>query len=64
MRVLCQRGEIMNAQEEMKEKCDKLREMLEAAQRRLRAPVNLIKCKGFRELMLKIDETLKETEVG
>ncbi len=40
-----------------------LRKALLTAQCRLRFPLNLVRCKGFRELMLKIDETLKETEV-
>ena len=41
-----------------------LRKVLLSAQVRLNSPLNMVKCKGFRELMLKINETLKETEVG
>ena len=40
-----------------------LRKALLSAQGRLNSPLRMVKCKGFRELMLKIDETLKETEV-
>ncbi len=40
-----------------------LRKALLSAQARLNSPLNLVKCKGFGELMRKINETLKETEV-
>ena len=41
-----------------------LRKVLLSAQVRLNSPLAMVKCKGFGELMRKINETLKETEVG
>ncbi len=40
-----------------------LRKALLSAKVRLNSPLRMVKCKGFGELMRKIGETLKETEV-
>ena len=62
-RLQMEQQELWSANLRLAKHNNTLRKVLLSAQGRLNSPLNMVKCKGFGELMRKINETLKETEV-